>query len=105
MEEVEFLARLAAIEDALGRVAVESEGGGSAMVVKTVSSPGYPTAGMRGYPVVRVDVSGPEAEGATPVLTPVGAPFVAFNLGTGVPGPNSYFPALQRDGRWVFRHD
>lgn len=104
METVDVLARMARIEDEVERLTQGDQTGAEAVLVRTQASGSYPTSAQRYYPVKRVDISGPETEGASPTLGESGETFTALNMGSAIPPPGTYVIVVQLFGRWVFRH-
>lgn len=76
----------------------------SAMLV-TVAEGDYPTDALAYYPVQFVGMSGTEAEGETPILSPFGGTFYAANVGSKVLPTGTYLVGDLVSGRWVVRFD
>lgn len=91
------------IDDATRGLPEPAAGAPSVLAVTTTIST-YPTSAAAFYGCVAQAVFGSETEGGSPTLT-AAETFLALNLGSAVPSPDTPVICTFVDNRWVFRYD
>lgn len=104
-EELRLLrARIDDLQVRLDRLAAAAEVGDPAIVVQVVAETAVPTVANSFFAFVPVDLSGREAEGIVPTLTPrSGAANIRYaaNVGPTAPKAGDFFVADQVGRYWV----
>ena len=77
----------------------------AAKMVTTVAVVSYPAGANVYFGVVENMLTGSEAEGAAPTITPIGATIYAYNVGTVNPPLGTDLVIHSTGGRWTFRYD